>query len=57
MTRKDYIAIAALLKFRKPSTDVPEFVLWHGIVWGLADVFAAENPEFRPSVFHTACGL
>ena len=61
MTKKDYVAIAALLKHRRPNADMltpsPAYSMWHGIAWDLCDVFASDNPRFDRARFLAACGV
>ena len=50
-TRKNFIAIAALVAAIKPSAKRKEIANQH------AAIFAAENPRFDRARFLSACGL
>ncbi len=52
MTRKDYIATAQIMSQFK--TDIPQ-ITFEDLVFEFADFFAADNPNFNPSKFETAC--
>jgi hypothetical protein len=70
MTRKDYIAVAAVFKAKRPKHNHPagtdgngldvwmaELNLWRTVVDATADVFKADNPAFDHKVFRRACGM
>lgn len=53
MTRKDYEALAQMVKEAEPQTDLGLRIL----VFKMADYFKADNPNFKHEVFYKACGL
>lgn len=59
MTRKDYQAIAKIfdaeISVRKDTT--PGALAIKSVVYGLADIFARDNPRFDREKFYTACGI
>jgi hypothetical protein len=59
MSRKHYIAVAAMLKLNKPGKefDLDALCAWQNIVHGLADLFKADNAAFDRSRFLAAAGL
>ena len=71
MTRKDYIAVAAVFKAKRPVSwhstpvmDGPEWMrwlaamdTWQAVVDATADVFKADNPAFDHRIFRIACGM
>ena len=54
MTRKDYIAIAAVFKVRKDRDNADAL---REIAYDLADVFKRDNPNFDRARFLAACGV
>lgn len=64
MTRKDYIAIAAVFAQKRAEirSDDRSFALGaksenFAIACSLADVLAADNPRFNRTTFLLACGV
>ena len=58
MSRKDYIAVAGLIRSRLVDTgDTVD--QWNAIAFadGMADLFAGDNPRFDRGRFLVACGL
>ena len=56
MTKKDFIAFAAVLKANKP-TDAKQYLLWRDIVLGITHVCADSNGAFHRGKFLAACGV
>lgn len=54
MTRRDYIALAAVLKANQPHVPAPAY---RALVGDLADMLRADNPHFDRARFYSACGL
>jgi hypothetical protein len=63
MSRKDYVLIAAALKFTKPEplaglpVDSAIIDTWHNTASELAAALARDNPRFDMSRFLKACGF
>ena len=63
MTRKDYIVIAAALKFTKPEplaglpVEAAITNTWENTVSCVASALARDNVRFDPKRFLVACGL
>lgn len=55
MTKKDYIAIAAVIKAALDRGEDWNTVV--GITSDIVETFEADNPRFNRTVFLTACGL
>lgn len=53
MTKKDYEAVAQILKDAEPQTDLGLRI----VVFKMADMFKSENPRFSHERFYKACGL
>jgi len=53
MTRKDYVAVAEILKF---ASDKTHPALFSKIVNDFAVMFAKDNPRFDVNRFHDASG-
>jgi len=53
MTRKDYVAVAEILKYASNKTHPAVF---SKMVNDFALIFAKENPNFNVNKFHEACG-
>jgi hypothetical protein len=56
MTRKDYIAVAAVFKAKRPNY-IGALDTWQAVVDATADVFKADNPAFDHRIFRIACGM
>jgi hypothetical protein len=56
MTRKDYIAIASVLR-HELDHRAPVYNTVKNIATGLIDVFETDNPDFDSGTFWDACGL
>lgn len=54
MTRKDYIALARVLKRRKAAMGEEAHLL---VAQDIADVCASENRNFDRGIFMRACGV
>jgi hypothetical protein len=53
MTRKDYVAVAEILSdFRE---GIQNQILFDEMVDEFADMFSADNPNFKFEVFREAC--
>jgi len=61
MTRKDYIAIAKVIKREhlapKIGVDGVDRLSRSGVISGLTAVFRADNPNFDSRRFAEACGI
>jgi hypothetical protein len=60
MTRKDYVEIARVLRYWKPSETFAQaetIKRWESIVTGLADTLYNDNNRFRYEDFFKACDL
>lgn len=61
MTRKDYKALAEILKDSYPATmpkDLAEYQQWHkALTENFADMLQADNPRFDRAKFMSACGF
>jgi hypothetical protein len=64
MTRKDYIAIAAVIKGIGDSTPTPHYItpdtresVLATVADALADVMATDNDQFDRKRFLAACGV
>lgn len=60
MTRKHYIALAALIKDLGETLSMPDQaadIAFADYVTDLSDLFAKDNPNFDRARFLTACGL
>ena len=55
MTRKDYVAIAEVLKMYRPLEE--GYQNWSNIVEGIAGVLKRDNPLFDRGRFYKACGI
>lgn len=54
MTRKDYVVIADVLS---PYKDLMDEFTFQDLVDDFADMFTADNPNFKYEKFTHACGL
>jgi hypothetical protein len=58
VNKKDYTAIAAVLKAHKPDPRAADFDgYWNHLVSALMDVFVADNSKFHRGKFLAACGV
>lgn len=57
MSRKDYVAIAAVIRLYVGLADANTLDALRGAARGIADVFAADNPRFDRDRFLAACGM
>lgn len=57
MTRKDYVAIAELMRDERESAELSTdgYRVWADIEISLADVFETDNPRFDRTRFYRAC--
>ena len=61
MSRKDYVAVAGLIRSRLPyggtTTHKCHYAAVADFAGGMADLFASDNPRFDRGRFLAACGL
>jgi len=55
MTKRDFEAIAAILKMRRPH-DWTTRPSWQQLVLDFANLLARQNPRFRVEQFKRSCG-
>ena len=56
MTQKDFVAIAAVLKYEKPVDPQGDtYFTWSAIVHNMAAMCMASNPKFDRRKFFIAC--
>ena len=53
MTRKDYVAVAEILADFKQGINNP--IVFEDLVDEFADLFSADNPNFKLDKFREAC--
>lgn len=56
LTERDYLRIAAVLRFQRPDIEAPERAYWLRLVWAMADGLAVEDPQLDTAWFVSACG-
>lgn len=47
MSKKDFIALADVIREREPEKRTPEWFQWDGTKSALADFCASQNPRFN----------
>lgn len=61
MTRKDYIKVADMLAgefaLARHDNTVGAVAALRNVTFGIADIFAQDNPRFDRQRFYTAAGL
>lgn len=57
MSRKDYVAIAAVIRLYVGLADANTLDALRGVARGMADIFANDNPRFNRDRFYAACGM